>query len=66
MNQAKHPSKERVERDGYLVYAEGDDIPETDTAELERQGYLTKKGAPTEAQPSKRATKKAQARKRTS
>lgn len=52
-------SKERVERDGYLVYAEGDDIPESDTAELERQGYLTKKSTPAKAQPSKRAAKKA-------
>jgi hypothetical protein len=39
---AKYPSKKRVERDGVLVYAEGDDIPETDVAELEHQGYLTK------------------------
>lgn len=37
---AKYPSKIRVERNGYLVYAEGDDIPETDVAELEAQGYL--------------------------
>lgn len=38
--QATHRSKERVERDGYLVYAEGDEIPATDTDELRRQGYL--------------------------
>ncbi len=36
----KYPSKERVERGGYLVYAEGDPIPETDRDELIRQGYL--------------------------
>lgn len=36
-------SKERVERDNYLVYAEGDPIPESDIAELKRQGYI--KGA---------------------
>lgn len=42
MSDIKYPSKERVERDGYLVYAEGDDIPETDTDELARQGYLKK------------------------
>lgn len=34
-------SKERVERDGYLVYAEGDEIPATDVDELKRQGYVT-------------------------
>jgi hypothetical protein len=43
---AKYPSKERVERDGYLVYAEGDDIPETDTEELVRQGYTKAEPAP--------------------
>lgn len=37
----QYKSKERVERDGVLVYAEGDDIPESDTDELERQGYPT-------------------------
>jgi hypothetical protein len=36
----QYPSKERVERDGVLVYAEGDPIPDTDTAELARQGYV--------------------------
>lgn len=41
MNQAKYPSIERVERDGYLVYAKGDDIPLTDPDELVRQGHLT-------------------------
>jgi hypothetical protein len=40
MNEAKYPSKERVERGHYLVYAEGDDIPETDVDELVRQGYI--------------------------
>lgn len=39
MTEAKYPSKERVERDGVLVYAEGDDIPVTDAEELKRQGY---------------------------
>lgn len=41
---AEYLSKERVERDGVLVYAEGDVIPESDTAELERQGYLKDAG----------------------
>lgn len=36
----QYPSKNRVERDGYLVYAEGDPIPDTDKDELKRQGYL--------------------------
>lgn len=36
---ARFPSKERVERDGVLVYAEGDDIPTADADELTRQGY---------------------------
>lgn len=59
MNEAKYPSKERVERDDVLVYAEGDDIPESDTAELERQGYLTKKATPPQPQPAKKAMKRA-------
>jgi hypothetical protein len=33
------PSKERVERDGVLVYAEGDEIPASDTETLKAQGY---------------------------
>lgn len=37
---AEYPSKERVERDGVLVYPEGFPIPESDVAELRRQGYL--------------------------
>lgn len=37
-------SKERVERDGVLVYAEGDEIPATDVDELERQGYEVEDG----------------------
>lgn len=41
-----YPSKQRVERDGVLVYPEGFPIPEGDIAELERQGYLKAK-APT-------------------
>lgn len=40
-----YPSKERVERDGVLVYPEGFPIPEDDTAELERQGYIKGKSA---------------------
>lgn len=36
----EYRSKERVERDGVLVYPEGDLIPESDTAELRRQGFL--------------------------
>lgn len=38
---SRYTSKERVERDGVLVYAEGDDIPDTDPDELKRQGYPT-------------------------
>lgn len=38
MNEAKYPSKERVERDGVLVYAEGDDLL-NDPDEAKRQGY---------------------------
>ena len=54
---AKYPSKIRVERDGYLVYAEGDDIPETDTTELEAQGYAKPKAqnAPAEKKPTAKA-----------
>jgi hypothetical protein len=36
----EYRSKERVERDGVLVYPEGDLIPESDVAELRRQGFL--------------------------
>lgn len=39
----EYRSKERVERDGVLLYPEGDLIPETDTEELERQGLIPKK-----------------------
>lgn len=56
MAEYPHPSKERVERNGYLVYAEGDEIPETDIEELERQGYLKPKA-------DKVAAKKAPAKK---
>lgn len=38
MNPAKYPSKERVERDGVLVHAEGDDLI-NDLDEAKRQGY---------------------------
>jgi len=38
MNEARYPSKERVERDGVLVYAEGDDLL-NDPDEMRRQGY---------------------------
>lgn len=38
MSEARYPSKERVERDGYLVYAEGDDLA-GDPEEAKRQGY---------------------------
>lgn len=37
-NEAKYPSKERVERDGVLVHAEGDDLL-NDPDEAKRQGY---------------------------
>lgn len=40
MTDARYPSKLRVERGDYLVYAEGDEIPATDVDELIRQGYL--------------------------
>lgn len=48
MNEAKYPSKERVERDGVLVHAEGDDLL-TDPDEAKRQGYKvdTEEGAQT-------------------
>lgn len=36
---AMHPSKERVVRDDVLVYAVGDEIPDSDVDELRRQGY---------------------------
>ncbi len=36
----EYRSKERVERDGVLVYAEGDLIPESDAEELKRQGLV--------------------------
>jgi hypothetical protein len=36
--EAKYPSKERVERDGVLVYAEGDELL-NDPDEAQRQGY---------------------------
>jgi hypothetical protein len=35
-------STERVERDGYLVYAEGAEIPAEDLDELHRQGLVPK------------------------
>lgn len=38
MTEAKYPSKERVERDGVLLYAEGDDLI-GDPDEARRQGY---------------------------
>jgi hypothetical protein len=38
MNEAKYPSKERIERDGVLVHAEGDDLI-NDLEEAKRQGY---------------------------
>jgi hypothetical protein len=38
VNEAKYPSKERVERDGVLVHAEGDDLI-NDPEEAKRQGY---------------------------
>lgn len=40
MTDARYTSKERVERDDVLIYAEGDEIPATDVDELVRQGYL--------------------------
>lgn len=39
----EYRSKERVERNGVLVYPEGDLIPESDTEELRRQGFLPAK-----------------------
>lgn len=38
MNEAKYPSKERIERDGVLIHAEGDDLL-NDPDEAKRQGY---------------------------
>ena len=40
MTDARYTSKERVERDDVLIYAEGDEIPATDVDELVRQGHL--------------------------
>ena len=45
MNEAKYPSKQRVERDGALVYAEGDDLL-ADPDEAKRQGYKLDAAAP--------------------
>ena len=68
MEEAKYPSKERVERGGYLVYAEGDDIPETDTDELERQGYIkpAKAAEPTSDKAERPAANKSRRRPSTS
>lgn len=52
--QAIHRSKERVERDGYLVYAEGDEIPADDVDELRRQGYID--DTPAKKAPAKKPT----------
>lgn len=60
---SKYPSKERVERDGYLVYAEGDDIPESDVDELARQGYV-KAEKPAADKAEKRAANKGRTRAR--
>lgn len=38
MSEARYPSKERVERDGVLIHAEGDDLI-NDPDEATRQGY---------------------------
>lgn len=38
MNEAKYPSKERVEIDGVLIHAEGDDLL-SHPDEAKRQGY---------------------------
>jgi hypothetical protein len=55
MTDARFISKERVERDDVLVYAEGDEIPATDVDELVRQGYLTQKAAVPSANKAERA-----------
>lgn len=44
MNEAKYPSKERVERDGVLIHAEGDDLI-GDPEEAKRQGYTIDESA---------------------
>lgn len=51
---AKYPSKERVERDGVLIHAEGDDLI-NDPDEAKRQGY--KIDDPSESEP-RRATER--------
>lgn len=66
MNPAKYPSKERVERDGVLVHAEGDDLID-DPEEAKRQGYKidasTDEPAPKKAATStKRTTRKSTAK----
>lgn len=65
MIEAKYPSKERVIRGPYLVYAVGDEIPESDVDELRRQGYLREvarsdddaSGPPAKKAPARRARK---------
>lgn len=51
----EYRSKERVERDGVLVYPEGDLIPESDVEELERQGLIPKKAKAPAADKSRKA-----------
>jgi hypothetical protein len=65
MNEAKYPSKERVERDGYLVYAEGDDLI-NDPEEAKRQGYKVDGGGTSDdaPAPAKRTRRKASTQKK--
>lgn len=51
----EYRSTERVERDGVLIYPEGDLIPEDDVEELERQGLIPKKGKAPAADKSRKA-----------
>lgn len=49
MPEAKYPSKERIERDGVLIHAEGDDLID-DPDEAKRQGYKIDESADAEPQ----------------
>lgn len=56
---SKYRSKERVERDGRLLYPEGYPIPEEDVDELVRQGFIEPdKPKPAKRQAAKKAKRK--------
>lgn len=54
----EYPSKERVEREGVLLYIPGDPIDPADTVTLTEQGYLeAPKAKPKTANKARKATK---------